>query len=269
MLRMAAHRAQAAPGSTTCAWPAASRSTASATAGCCAKGPFKQTLDSAGGRRCRRRAGRRAADPPSRTCSSRARSTPGARCDEGSYLGPGVLARRDRDLSQRDRRRLHAAGDATRCRRVAGAAGRREDRRLVQRPHGVRSARARRPQHPRRPAQSAHAGADEPQDQVPRRVPAVRAGVLRERVADYFELDGDSPVHAAGGAGAEGAADSADRRAAPALGHRQAERAAVGHSGRHPHRLLGARADGDPRDQPRLLRPDQGVRATDRLPGRW
>ena len=36
--------------------------------------------------------------------------------------------------------------------------------------------------------------------------------VLRERVCDYFELDCDSPVHAARRPGEEGAPDSDDRR---------------------------------------------------------
>ena len=71
--------------------------------------------------------------------------------------------------------------------------------------------------------------------------------VLRERVADYFELDGDSPYMLLVAPVREGAAHSADRGATPALGHRQAECAALGHSGGHARRLLGARPDGHAR----------------------
>ena len=52
---------------------------------------------------------------------------------------------------------------------------------------------------PRSPTmQSVH----ESEDQVPRELPAVRAGVLREHVRDWFELDVRLAVHAAGRAGA-------------------------------------------------------------------
>src|SRR5207249_1937814 len=39
----------------------------------------------------------------------------------------------------------------------------------------------------------AHAAGDESEDQVPRELPALRAGVLREQVAEWFDLDVDSP----------------------------------------------------------------------------
>ena len=69
--------------------------------------------------------------------------------------------------------------------------------------------------------------------------------VLRERVADYFELDADSPYMLL-------VAPVREERRIPMtdeqqklLGHRQAQRAPLGHSGRHPHRLLGPGPDGD------------------------
>ena len=52
---------------------------------------------------------------------------------------------------------------------------RREGRRLVPGPDGVRAAGARLPQHPRRRPQPRDAVGDEPEDQVPRVVPALRA----------------------------------------------------------------------------------------------
>ena len=68
------------------------------------------------------------------------------------------------------RRRSGAARAAS-----AGLLADGEGRRLVPRPDGVRPARPRRAQHPRRCAVAADAGDDEPQDQVPRELPAVRA----------------------------------------------------------------------------------------------
>src|SRR2546422_10995802 len=75
-----------------------------------------------------------------------------------------------------------------------------------------------------------------------------------------------SPLHAARRPREAGPPDPDDRRAARPLGHRPAERAALGYSGGDPHRLLCAHPDGHARDQPELLRPDPGVRALDRLP---
>ena len=66
------------------------------------------------------------------------------------------------------RRRL-LADDGRRARRRRG-------RRLVPGPLRVRPARARQPQHPRRPAPGRDEGADQREDQVPRALPPVRAG---------------------------------------------------------------------------------------------
>ncbi len=132
---------------------------------------------------------------------------------------PGVLDRRDRGVPDVGRAQSTSASTATtlldRSRR---AARRREGRRLVQRPHGVRPARARRAQHPRRSAQPADAGADEPQDQVPRGLPAVRAERAARAGERLVRAGLRLALHAAGGAGEEGAADPDDRRGSSGSG---------------------------------------------------
>ena len=91
--------------------------------------------------------------------------------------------------------------------------------------------------------------------------------VLREHVADWFELDGDSPYMLL-------VADVQPSRRLPeppeaerAVGHREAERAALDRAGDHPRRLLGAHPDGAARDQPALLRHHRGLLPPHRLPG--
>ena len=92
--------------------------------------------------------------------------------------------------------------------------------------------------------------------------------VLRERVSDYFEMDADSPymlLVAPVLARTPDAPLTEDQRRS--VGHRAPERAAVGHSRRHPRRLLGAHPDrrrGDesalPRADPGRSRPGPGAR---------
>ena len=91
--------------------------------------------------------------------------------------------------------------------------------------------------------------------------------VLRERVADWFELDADSPYMLL-------VADvRPDRRLplpaeAEALwGIEQLNIAAIDHPGRHPRRLLGAHSDRSARDQPAVLRHPRTVPRPDRLSG--
>ena len=188
----------------------------------------------------------------------------------GGVPGPGVQRRRRSRVSgRRSARSTTEPGRAGRFQRVGGLPGRREDRRLVQRAHGVRPARARLAQHSRRPAQPADAGADEHQDQVPRGLPPFAPSVLRERVSDYFELDTDSPYMLLVAPVKKERSIPLTRRAAEAVGHRQAQRAALRHSGHHAHRLLGAHPDRDAETQPALLRADQGVRPADGLSGAW
>ena len=66
----------------------------------------------------------------------------------------------------------------------------------------------------------------------------------RARRASTSSSTADSPVHAAGRAGAaQQRRIPMTRRAAAPLRHREAERAALRHPGRHPRRLLGAHPD--------------------------
>ena len=85
---------------------------------------------------------------------------PGKDAMKGSYLGPEFSPAGDRDLpDSRSGAKYERLGRAGAARSRGGLPGRREDRRLVRRPDGVRPARARRAQHPRRSAQPADAGA--------------------------------------------------------------------------------------------------------------
>jgi carbamoyltransferase len=91
--------------------------------------------------------------------------------------------------------------------------------------------------------------------------------VLREDVADWFELDGDSPYMLL-------VADVVEKRRrqmtegrTKAFRHREAECAALGHPGRDPCRLFGAHPDRACRNQSALSRPDLRLQAADRLPG--
>ena len=73
-----------------------------------------------------------------------------------------------------------------------------EGRRLVPRPHGIRAASLGRPQHHWRCALTEDAGDDEPEDQVPRKFPAVRTGRpagTRTRMVRHARRAGE-PVHA-------------------------------------------------------------------------
>ena len=227
------------------AWPAASRSTASATAGSSARGRSSSCGSSRrrvtpAGRSAPRSSPGTAIWSEPRTATERV-ETP---CS-GAYLGPAFT---DDEIERclRDRRdaayeRLDRDGCST---RTAQAAGRRQGRRLVRRAHGVRPAGARSPQHPRRSAQPADAGADEPEDQVPRGVPAVRAQRAARAGVRVLRAGLRLALHVARRAGSGRAASRASPRSSRRLwGIDQAQRAAVGHPGGHPHRLLGANPD--------------------------
>ena len=75
--------------------------------------------------------------------------------------------------------------------------------------------------------------------------------VLREDVADWFELDADSPYMLLVADVAQRPAARHDAGGTGAVRHRQAQRAALRHSGRHPRRLFGAHPD---RASPRPIR---------------
>ena len=89
--------------------------------------------------------------------------------------------------------------------------------------------------------------------------------VLRERVADYFEMDTDSPYMLLVAPVVEKRRIAPTQGTAGALGYRSFERAEVGHSGSHPRGLFGAHPNRARRDQSPLLQAAQSVRSQDRL----
>ena len=90
--------------------------------------------------------------------------------------------------------------------------------------------------------------------------------VLREDVADWFELDCDSPYMLLVADVVEQPPPRDDRRRAGCSASTSSS-AALRHSRRHPCRLFGPRPDRARRDQSALSRADLGLQATDRLPG--
>ena len=121
------------------------------------------------------------------TAAKSGRSIPAARTRwPARYLGPEFSSTQIAQI----RRALRWEGAALRQRRRAGrrrggAPRCRRGWRLVPGPHGVRTPCARQPQHHRRRAESRDAEATEPENQVPRRLQAVRAvGARGGRVVD-------------------------------------------------------------------------------------
>ena len=179
----------------------------------------------------------------------------------GSYLGPEYT---DDEIAQR----LVAAGARfTRLTReqmieqTAAGAGRREGGGLDAGPHGVRAALARRPLDPGRRALALDAEDAEPQGQVPRIVPALRAGGAARGRRQVFRHQDRQPLHADGGAGERGSPPRHERGRGGAVRHRQAERAALRHPGGDPRRLLGAHPDRAQGNQPGLPRPVSAFKA--------
>ena len=156
-----------------------------------ARRPVREHLDSAGGGRCRRRAGRRACAV--HIFKDQPRKTNGVDGMSGSFLGPSFSQADDRTAAQAVGRAFHGAERRRDDRDDRSGSRRRAGGRLVPGPHGVRSARARRALDPRRSALTNHAAQPQSEGQVSRELPAVRASVLREDVSDWFELDSDSP----------------------------------------------------------------------------
>ena len=117
----------------------------------------------------------------------------------GSYLGPqfreAEIAALRRRAAAGSARRVDRAGARRRSRRAAGGG---EGRRAAAGPHGVRAARARRPLDHRRRAVAEDAVGDEPEDQVPRVVPAVRAGGAARARRRVVRARRRQPLHAAG-----------------------------------------------------------------------
>ena len=83
--------------------------------------------------------------------------------------------------------------------------------------------------------------------------------VLRERVADYFALDTDSPYMLLVAPVVEKRRTHADEGTAIALGYRAFERSEVRYPGGHPRRLFGAHSNRARGDQSPLLQAAQSV----------
>ena len=138
------------------------------------EGIFDRHLDTAGLGRCRRRPGRRPARSGTSIWASRA-GTDGRDSQQGSLLGPELLATRRSAPGSRSAASRYSSSSPRRwllkttAALLAGPRGG-----LVPGPHGVRPAGPGQPQHHRRRAQHRDAGHDEPQDQVPRVLPALR-----------------------------------------------------------------------------------------------
>ena len=243
-----------------------------------ARGAVRGHLDPAGRRRCRRRA-RRGAVRLAPAAGQAAPARRPRRASKGSLLGPRFSNDADRAVPGRAGRRRHERFDdeAELLDHVAGAAGRGQGRRLVPGPDGVRPAGAGGAQHPRRCPLAGDAGDDEPEDQVPRELPALR------------------PVRAAGAGRASGSTCDPGQESpymllvAPVL--RAASRAAVdaetrridgsttptcasGSTSSAPtipavtHVDYSARVQTvDEARNPRFYRLLEGLRAADRLPG--
>ena len=170
------------------------------------EGPFERHLDPARRGRRRRRARRRARSIWHQLLGKRAAHAPSRRrACTARYLGPAFAddeiaafldvgrAPSTEQLATRttliDARRRELLADE----KVVGwFQGRME--------FGPRALGA--PQHPRRPALAEDAVGDEPEDQVPRELPAVRAVVLREHVRGVVRARRRLALHAARRAGA-------------------------------------------------------------------
>ena len=179
----ARHRARR-PARRTCASPAAWRSTAWPTASCCAR----STSTGCGCSRPRATPAARSARrcvglPPLQGQATQPSRTGPRRHAAAATSGPEFSQRRDRAAGctgpARSSRRLDDEQLIERC---AARPRRGQGARLVPGPHGVRPARARRALDPGRRALADDAEDAQPQGQVPRVVPAVRAlGAARGR----------------------------------------------------------------------------------------
>ena len=119
-----------------------------------------------------------------RRCSSGTSCSTTSASRQGQRPAEGLAARAGATRTTRSRRSSTRTGAAYRvyesedalCDAVAELIAAEQGGRALRRAHGVRPARARRPLDPRRRALAQDAVDDEPEDQVPRVVPAVRAG---------------------------------------------------------------------------------------------
>ena len=215
---------------------------------------LREHLDPAGGRRCRRGPGHGAVHLASTAGQPAASPRPATR-KQGSLLGPQFSDDEIRAFLDAERGPLPLLAERGRTVRPRGRpGGRGKGRRLGARADGVRPAGLGRPQHPGRRPQPAHAGGDEPEDQVPRVVPPLcPGGACRSGPASFSRCAADqespymllvAPVAAGQRLAADGAA------AARTWTSSKLVRARAGHDAR---RLLGPRADRGRRAAPRLL----------------
>ena len=167
---------------------------------------LRGTLDPAGGRRRGRRPGRGAVRAPSSCCAA---PRPPAKhgLDARRVSRTGVLRRtRSSAGSRRGRgfdRSTTMRSSPPRRRFAAGPRGR-----LVPGPHRIRAARARQSLDPRRCASPKMQSMLNLKVKFRESFRPFAPAVLREDVADWFDLDRRQPVHAAGGPGGCTAAHS-------------------------------------------------------------
>ena len=211
-----------------------------------ARGAVRAALDPAGGRRRRRRARRRARDPPHGARQRRGARLRRATRMHGALPRPGVRRRRRSKRSSRGSARSTSA-----CRRDAAARA----RGASCWPRRRSSAGSRAAWSSARARSARRSILGDPRSPQMQSVMNLKIkfresfrpfapSVLREHVREWFELDVDSPVHAAGRAGARSASHGDDRRSSS--GCFGIEKLNVPRStipGGHARRLLGAHPD--------------------------
>jgi len=186
---------------------------------------------------------------------------------KGAYLGPEFapeeVERRLRALGAR----FQVLDHDTLIRQSRGDAPPGAGAGLVPGAHGVRSPRPGRALDPGGRALADHAVGIEPQSEVPRVVPAVRAlGAARAR-GGVLRAGLRQPLHAAGGGCAARAPQAHDSGAADAVRHRETERTAQLDSRGDPRGLLRAHPDGAPGNPSSVPRAAVGLPPRHRLPG--
>ena len=230
----------------------------------------RRALDSAGRRRRRRRARRRAERvapfPPAAPIEPGTGRNVGAAqvlehpdsaiCRRDERLVSRSPLQRGRDPAVRRRAGPHRGARHPRgpCGAGCRAPRRREGGRPLSGTDGVRPSRAGRAIDHRRRAVAEDAVGDEPEDQVPRVVPAVRSRRAARARRRLVRARRRQPVHAARRRRPPRPPPAAPGRGGGTLGHRAAEHRPIDHPGRHPRRLLGAHSDRSARDQPAVLR---------------
>jgi len=214
------------------------------------RGALRAAVDSAGGRGCRRSAGR-----------GPFRLAPLLRCGPrgGRGVGQAVRVVSRSLLFQRGHPRVSGSQRVPlspgRTRR-AGQSNRRshrsgQDCRVPGRANGVRPARAGSPEHSGRSTKRHHAEHHEPEDQIPRILPSLCPVRLGGPLCRLLRRRRPESLHAPRGARAESAPAATARRADGHL--RSAESPAQRYPGRDAPGLFGPSADGEPGHETGLL----------------